>query len=338
MPARWRAPARLNDGGGPHLRAWSVALLIPLIATLLVHAASAADPPPAARGWDRADARQAGVALELVLHPELPSRVLEVRPEVGSTLVGIVLEAASDGAAVAMVDTLADPAAGLLLARADGSQLRIEFDGVLDATFAADATSLAVVDGVGRLWRVDATSGAAQVVADGPFIRAPVVQNDGSILALAVPSIEAPFRSQLTSVATDGGQQPASDESLVYDAALLGDGSLAVVAHRPAGTVVLRHAGDAATLHADLGRDAVNVSLSADGSVIAWESAGEVFVRGAGGATHGIGPGSSPRLTGDGGAVLIERDGRSVLLDLEGGVLATMPAATVIGCRGGCAS
>jgi hypothetical protein len=304
----------------------------------VIHAASAADPPPVARRLDPAAARRAGVALELVPHPELPARVLEVRPGAGGAFAGRILEAAPDGASVALAHALGDPVAGLVLARADGSQLRVELDGVLDATFAGDAASLAVVDGLGRLWRVDAGSGAAQAIADGPFVSAPVVRDDGTILALAVPSVEAPFRSRLTRVSPGGDVEVISDEELVYGASPLADGSLAVIAHRPAGTAVLRLDQGAAVLHADLGPDAVNVSLSADGSVIAWESAGQAFARGRAGEVLEIGPGSRPQLTSDGSGILLERDGGSVLVDLDGRVLASLPAAAVIGCGGGCES
>jgi hypothetical protein len=337
MSAPWRAPAR-PTGGALRLRVMALAALIPLTATMLVHAASAADPPPPVRRLDPAAARRAGVAMELVPHPELPEGVLEVRPEPGSAFAGIVLDAAPDGTAVALADALGDPLAGLVLAQADGSQLRIELKGVLDATFAADAASLAVVDGVGRLWRVDAGSGAAEVIADGPFISAPVMHDDGTILALAVPSVEAPFSSRLTRVRPDGETTVDSDEALVYGAFSLADGSLAVVAHRASGTVVLRIEAEGATLRADLGPDAVNVSLSADGSVIAWESFGQAFVRGRAGEALDIGPGTRPQVTRDGSAILLERDGASVLVDLDGRVLASLPAAAVIGCGGGCAS
>jgi hypothetical protein len=337
MSARWRAPARPPSAGLP-LRLSILALLVLLAGALLVHATSAADPPPATRRLDPADARRAGVALELVAHPELPARVLEVRPQAGSSFAGVVLEAAPDGGSVALADALGDPGAGLVLAHADGSQLRVELDGVIDATFAGDAASLAVVDGAGRLWRVDVGNGAAEAVADGPFIGAPVVQDDGTILALAVPSVEAPFRSRLTRVSPDGALEPISDESLVYGAAPLADGSLAVIAHRPQGTAVLRLQDGAATLHADLGPDAVNVSLSADGGVIAWESGGRAFARARSGEVLEIGSGARPQVTRDGSAVLLEREGQSVLVDLEGRVLASLPAAAVIGCEGGCAS
>jgi hypothetical protein len=338
MPARWRAPARPN-GGGRRPRASSIAVLIPLVATLLVHAASAADPPPAARSLDGSAARGAGLAVELVPRADVAAGVLEVRPAPGSSFGGVVLDAASDASAAALSDGRGLVAGGLLVARADGSQLRVALDGVLDATFTDDAARLAVVDGIGRLWLVDSATGAAQTLADGPFLAAPVTEPDGSVLALAVPSIEAPFRSRLVRVAPDGTVGSVSEEELVYDVTRLADGSLAIVSHRPAGTVVHRLAQGVARLHAELGPDAVNVSLSRNGEVIAWESAGQAFARRGASAVRALGAGSRPAVTADGTAVLLEREGASILVDLEGEVLATLAAASVVvGCDGECGS
>jgi hypothetical protein len=338
MPARWRATAR-PSGGGPRLRVSTVAVLIPLAATLLVHAASAADPPPAARNLDAAAARSAGLAVELVMRSELAAGVLEVRPGSGTSLGGVVLDAARDGSAAALSTGRGVVAGGLVVARADGSQLLLALDGVLDAAFSADATRLSVVDGAGRLWQVDPASGAARMLAEGPFLAAPLTEADGSVLALAVPSVEAPFRSRLVRVAPDGTSSSLSDEQLVYDAALLDDGSLAVVSHRPAGTVIQRLDDAGARPHADLGPDAVNVSISGDGTVIAWERAGKAFARVDGGGTRSLGDGSLPKVTPDGDAVLLERGGASVLVDLEGNELATVAATSiVVPCGGGCGS
>jgi hypothetical protein len=337
MPARWRAPAR-PSGGGPRPRVSSVALLIPLIATILVHAASAADPLPPARSLDPAAARDAGSALELA-RAEVAAGVLEVRPAPGSSFSGSLLDAAGDGSAAAFSEGQGLVAGGLLVARADGSQLRVALDGVLDATFSADAALLAVVDGIGRLWLVDAATGAAHTLAEGPFLAAPVMEADGSVLALAVPSIEAPFRSRLVRAARDGTVSSLSEEELVYDAARLEDGSLVIVSHRPSGTVVNRLAQDVARIHAELGPDAVNVSFSGDGQVIAWESAGRAFARRGAGSDRALGAGSRPAVTADGTAVLLEREGASVLVDLDGNELATLAAtAVVIGCGGECGS
>ena len=68
-----------------------------------------------------------------------------------------------------------------------------------------------------------------------------------------MPSVEAPYRSELVRTAPDGTATTLTSESLVYGVQPLSDGTLAVVAHRPAGTVVMR-LGAAATVMADLGR------------------------------------------------------------------------------------
>ena len=337
MPARWRAPAR-PSGGGPRPRVSSVAVLIPLLATLLVHAASAADPPPAARSFDAATARSVGLALELVPRPDVAAGVLEVRPVAGSSFNGAILDTAPDGGAAALsAGRLVS--GGLVVARADGSQLHVALDGVLDASFSADATRLSAVDGAGRLWQLDPVTGAAQLLAEGPFLAAPITDADGSVLALAVPSVEAPFRSRLVRVAADGTSSSLSDEQLVYDASRLDDGSLAIVAHRPSGTVVQRLVGEAVRTDADLGPDAVNVSISGDGTVIAWESGGEAFARVGAGRTRSLGHGSRPVISADGTGVLIERGGTSVFVDLDGNERATLGrTSTVVACAGWCRS
>ena len=332
--APWRAPAR-PPGADPILRALAVAILVPLAGTLLVHAATATDPPPATRRLDAAAARRAGVAVELVRHDPAPP-TLEVRGAAGAPFTGTLLDVAPDGAAAALADLPGRAATRLAIALADGSQLQVEMEGLLAATFSTDATQLAVVDGHGRLWSLDTTSGSVRAIADGPFVDAPLIEADGTILALSVPSVEAPYASRLVAIDADGSATRRSDEELVYAVAPLADGSLAVVAHQPGGTVVLRQAGGRTHQLTELGADAVNVSLSADGGVIAWETAGRIFARVDGG-TIAIGKGAQPRIAPDGTALLVRRDGASVLLSLGGDELATLASASAfIPCATGC--
>jgi hypothetical protein len=319
-------------------RVVALVAVVPLLVTLLVHAASAADPAPSVRRLDAGAARRGGVAVTLVRTDGPPAAVVEVRATDGSQYAGTLLAVAPDGASAALAD-IADPAAAVLvIARTDGTQLRVEMAGLIAATFSADGGRLAAIDGRGRLWAVDTATATARSLADGPFIDAPLVEADGTTLALAVPSIEAPFRSRLVAVDPAGNVRILSDEELVYDAARLADGSLVAVAHRPEGTLVGVVGGAPGEPLADLGPDAVNVSLSADGSVMAWESAGRIFVRAGDGPPVEVGPGTEPAVAVDGSSLLVRRDGASTLIGLDGSALARFAAASALVACAGCAS
>jgi hypothetical protein len=338
LPARAALAARVPSAG-PAQRALALAALVAMLATILVHAVSAADPAPPVRRLDPAAARRGGVALVLTPSAEPPLALLEVRAADGGQFGGTVLDVAPGGGMVAVADVPAPArtAAVLVLAGADGSQMRLGMQGLLAATFAPDGRRLAAVDGRGRLWAVDATTGVARAVADGPFIDAPLVEADGTMIALAVSSVEAPFRSQLVAVDPGGNVTPLSAEELVYDAVRLADGSLIAVVHRPEGTALARVSGDLSAPFAALGPDAVNVSLSRDGGVIAWESAGRILVRVGQEPGADIGPGSHPEVSPDGASILVQRDGASMVVDLEGRPLRRVAAASAfLDCAEGC--
>jgi hypothetical protein len=334
LAARWRAPAR-PPVADPLLRTLVVAVLVPLAGTLLVHAATATDPAPTTRWLDGAAAQRAGVALQLVRHDSAPA-TFEVRGAGGAPFAGTLLDVAADGASAAVADATGRGASALAVAAADGSQLQVGMEGILAATFSADGSRLAVVDGHGRLWSLDVVTRTVGLVSDGPFVDAPLIEANGTILALAVSSVEAPYASRLVAVAPDGTAEARSGEPLVYDATRLADGSLAVIAHRPGGTVVLRQADGRARELVDLGADAVHVTISADGRVLAWENAGRIHAR-SDGRSVVLGDGSEPRVAPDGTALLVKREGHAVLLDLSGAALATLgPAAGFLPCATGC--
>jgi len=337
MSARWRAPAR-PPAMEPRVPALALLSLLPLLAAVLLHTASAADAPSGARRLDPDQARREGVALELVPRLEAVAAMLEVRPVDAGMGIPRVLDVARQAGTAAVATGIGREIGVLTLAHADGSQLQVPVEGLLDAAFAPDDTWLAVVDGSGRLWTLGLDDGALRPVSDGPFLQAPLVEDDGSILALAVSSVEAPFRSHLVRVGPTGAVERLSAEELVYDAQLLADGSLAVIAHRPGGTVVRRIARGSEATVMDLGADAVNVSLSTDGGIVAWETAGETFLRMAGQAQRSLGRGSSPVVSPDGRGVLLTRDGGRVLVDPEGTELAALPAATTLLECGECGS
>jgi len=322
----------------PAPRVLALVALVPLLATLVIHAASAADPAPLVRRLDASAARRGGVAVSLLRTPGPPAAILEVRMPDGGQFAGRLLDVAPDGATAVLAEAPGPASAILVIARDDGGQLRIEMPGLLAATFSSDGGKLAAVDGRGRLWAIDAATAEARPVAAGPFIDAPVMEADGTAIALAVPSIEAPFQSKLVAVDPSGNLSPLSAEPLVYDAARLADGSLVAVAHRLEGTVLVAVGAEGRGTLADLGPDAVHVSLSADGEVIAWETAGRIFARVAGGPSADIGPGSEPAVSADGSALLVRRDGASTLVGLDGSELGRFATASAFAACAGCGS
>lgn len=329
-----RAPSSLT-----RLRAAAAALaLLPLVATLLLPGASA-EPPAGVSLLGPAQARRAGLALELVRHPELPVNVVEVRHAAPrpTSVVHTLLDVAEDGAA-ALADQFGLDPATLIVAHPDGSQLRAAVRGLIAAEFAPDGSWLAVVDGAGALLRLEADDGESALLAPGPFMGPIVIEPAGTLLALAVSSVQAPFRSRLVRVDPATGEMLTMlDEELVYGAQLLSDGGIGVVAHRPSGTVVLRSADGSATVLADLGAGAVNVSLSGDARVMAWEQSGEIVVRPeAGASSRTLGSGSNPRVAPDGSAVLFEQAGKAVLATLDGVPLARLSSATAFASCGRC--
>jgi hypothetical protein len=335
LPLAWPGRARPTRAGH-HPRALALLALLPLLATLLVHAASAADPVRTGRWLDAGAARRAGVGVQLHAPGPPAGGLVEIIATDGGPFAGELLALAPGGGAAAIVDAPGPAATTFALARADGSQLQVDVDGALAAAFSADGAEVAIVDGRGRLWSLDAMNGEMRPIAEGPFVDVPLIEPDGRILALAVPSVEAPFQSRLVRVSADGSQEAISTEELVYDASPLADGGLALVVHRPGVTQVRRRSDDGSTLAAELGPDAVNVTLSADGDVIAWERGGQVFVR-AGGGVVAFGEGARPLVAPDGASVLVRLDGGARLLDLEGReLLMVAGTAAFAPCTGGC--
>jgi hypothetical protein len=104
----------------------------------------------------------------------------------------------------------------------------------------------------------------------------------------------------------------------------LGDGSLALIAHRPSGTVVLRVAGSGATSLAELGADAVNVAVQRGAEALAWERAGEIFLqRLPAGRVERIASGTHPRFSPDGGTLLVDLPNGTQLIETDGTLVAT---------------
>jgi hypothetical protein len=338
-------------GGAGHVAslAASPLILVGLVVLVgLIVGVVSADPPPAVIRLSAADAARAGSTISLVPHAVAGDTLLEVVPAAGSGEAGPaahLLAVSPDGAAAALADRIGEVSGSLTVARADGSQLRVQLPGLIAASFAADGTWLAVIDGRGALWQVDTASGDAFTLAEGPFIGTPIIAADGSLLLLSVPSVEAPFQSRLVRfVPATGAATPLSSDELVYAAFALADGSVALAAHEPGRTVVRRIGVgvgvDASQLLADLGPGAVNVAVSADAERIAFEAAGSgIFLIDRPGAPpRSLGDGSSPCFAGGGSALLVRRDGGSVALALDGSTLAFVDRPARFAGAAGCPS
>jgi len=206
----------------------------------------------------------------------------------------------------------------------DGGQLRIAMPGLLAASFASDGTWLAVIDGRGALWRVDAVSGGSALLAEGPFIGSPVVEADGSLLLLAVPSVQAPYQSRLIrlEIAT-GAVTRLSEEDLVYGAFPLEGGDLAIVAHRSDGNTVRVISGSGVMLLVNLGPGAVNVAVAGNGRIAFERNAEGVYLLDQPAlAARRLGEGGRPCFSPDGSSILVRRGDQTLGLDLDGSVLA----------------
>jgi hypothetical protein len=317
--------------------------LLPLVIALAAGAAgiASAEPPRGVTALSASEADRSGLAIALVRHAELDSRLVEMRFD-GTEPRGRLLAVAPDAATLAVADRIDLESATLSLAHADGSQLRIALPGLLAASFAPDASWLAVIDGSGSLWSVGVETGAATRLAGGPFLGPVTVEPGGTVMLASVASVEAPFISRLVRFdPADGSVSLLSGEQLVYGSTLLADGSIAVVAHQPEGTVVRQLTALGERPLADLGPGAINVAISPDGTRIAWErhADGVYLLDLAMGDARRIGSGARPRFAPDGRSLLVQDGQGTVLLGLDGSPLARLSGpADFAGCVGECRS
>lgn len=317
--------------------------LPPLVLAFAASAAgiASAEPPRGVTALDASEASRSGLAIALVRHPDLDPLLVEMRIDGRGR--GQLLAVAPDATTLAVADRIDLVSATLSLARADGSQLRIAMPGLLAAAFAPDASWLAVIDGAGSLWRVGAGTGAATRLAGGPFLGPVTIDPGGGVMLAAVASVEAPFISRLVRFdPADGSVSMLSDDQLVYGSTLLADGSIAVVAHEPGGTIVSQLTTGGARRVADLGPGAINVAVSPDGTQVAWErNADGVYLLEPkrGGGARRIGSGARPRFAPDGRSLLVQDGEGTVLLGLDGSPLARFSgSAEFASCIGGCES
>ena len=288
-------------------------LAMPVGVAVLAAALASAEVPSAALRLSAAEAARAGISIALVSHRIGASNVVEIEPSHASDLTPLAVS--EGGGQVALADRIGEVSGSLTVAQADGSQIRVQMHGLLGATFAQGGEWLAVVDGQGAVWRVDPLSGRSAAVAEGPFIGTPVALQDGSLLVIAVPSVEAPYRSRLQRLDPASGETTTlSSEELVYAGFPLEGGGVAVVAHRPDGTVVTRVAAGATGLLATLGPGAVNVTVAPDGR-LAYEVAGQILmVDGPGGTPRPLGSGTRPCLAPDGSHLLFRRGSQTIVI------------------------
>ncbi|MEO8638444.1 MAG: hypothetical protein ABI458_00860 [Chloroflexota bacterium] len=332
MSASHGAIARRYAAGNPRIAAY---LAIPLILALLAISVASAEQPSGVTRVSASDAERTGSAIHLIKQPVGGSTLVQV--EVPTTAMSL-LAISADGSNVALADQVGEASGSLTLAQIEGEQLRISMPGLLAASFSTDGSWLAVIDGRGALWRVEATSGGSALLAEGPFIGSPVIEDDGSLLLLAVPSVEAPYQSRLVRMEpANGTVTRLSEDELVYAAFPLDDGDLAIVAHEADGTVVHRLGGAGKRLVVDLGLDAVNVAVAGNGR-IAFERTGEgiYVIDPPGPAARLLGDGSRPCFAPDGSSLLVRRGDQSLALDVDGSVLAVSDQPAGFAASAGC--
>ena len=283
-----------------------------------------AGPPPAVTVRDAAAIRDGGMGVTLAARTVAGVGVLEPRLSAGMRAAW-PLAASLDGSTLALSTIPAGQVGPLTLARADSSQLDIALPGIRGAAFEPAGSWLAVVDLSGALWRVDAATGVATAVADGPFGPEVTVLADGDVLAIRMSSVEAPTWAAAERIDLDG--RPAvpvagtkDDSGLVYRATLLVDGSVALVRHRVGGGVdVVRVAPDGLEMPlADSPHPGVTISPAGDR--LAWAIDGTVWLGSVGdeSAPLAVGRGTSGSFSPDGSLLMVIGSDAVSVVDLAG--------------------
>ncbi len=304
-----------------------------------------AGPPPPVRALDETSIRAAGRSIALSTINVKGSQLLDPSGP-GLAPPARVLAAAPDGSALAVSRADRGQVGPLTIARHDGSQLDVELPGVRGAAFDASSGWLAVVDLAGALWRVDAQSGAASRLADGPFGSAPAVLADGRVLAIRLSSVDAPTWSAAVIVQSSSGEESpvasstGGQDQLVYQANPLSDGTIALVRHRTGGGLTLvkvRADGSEAWL-ADV-EEAPLVTISPDGQWLAWAASGRVRISrlDRGRLTRDLGDGTGARFSPDSSLLLLFSETGTRVVDLNGNAVTQAgPAACWLGDGRGC--
>ena len=314
-----------------------------------------ADPPPAAHSMTADQAKAAGSAVGLQRHAEKAGQVLELQLPASTATATTALPAnerarrdaarflaSAVNGAVAIADGVGDPHAGIAVTSADGSQAHTALSGVAGAAFAPDGSWLAAVDGLGRLWRIEPHKGAATQLASGPYTGSVSFTRAGDLLLVEAASIDSIFPSVVVRFSPATRKAVVVDEEVgfVFSVTELADDSVAVSAHVFGGGVAVhRLTGDGSELLASLDANAIDPSVSSNGSRIAYSAGGAVYLLDVpAGSTRGIGRGEMPRIAADGGAVLVLRDGKTALISADGAELDRFASAAVgwASCGEGC--
>jgi hypothetical protein len=338
---------RITRDGRRRLRAVVLVLIAMSLASLGGAQLVSADPPPTARTMTAEQARTSGSAIGVRRHAERAGEILELQMPaaiIGTGPVGLpanerarreaarFLGSTANGA-VAIADGIGDPHAGIAVTSADGSQAHTALSGVAGAAFAADGSWLAAVDAVGRLWRIEARTGTATQLASGPYTGSVHFTRTGDLLLVESASNDSIFPSVVVrfSPATRRSTMVDEEDGFVFSATELTDASIAVTAHVFGGGVAVRRVTDGSSeLLATLDPNAIDPSLSRDGSRIAYSAGGAVYLHDVAiGTTHGIGRGEMPRMAIDGSSLLVLRDGKATLLAADGAELDRFATATV---------
>lgn len=284
-----------------------------------------AGPPPPVTLIEMDELRAAGLAVTLTRRTVAGVPLVEPRPS-GRAPRLRPLAAAPDGLTMAVSTVEPGVIGPLTLARADGSQLEVELPGLRGAAFEPGGTWLAVVDLAGAVWRVDAASGTAVRLAEGPYGPDPSVLPDGRILLVRVSAVDAPIWATAETVDADNVHAPLTgslgpEEQLVYGVTPLADGSVALVRHRIGGgvAVVRLDESGAETQLTEL-HGAAAVSVSVDGRWLAWQEAGATWLAAANavGEARAIGTGEPVRFSPDATLLLILGAEATDIVDLAG--------------------
>lgn len=337
-------------------RTRGAALILVLAGVLSIGGARLANavPAPASQQLSPAAVVAIGASIAARLVPEPGGKVIELAlPAVSPNAalpaderarrIALRLLATGPDGSVAIADAVGDPGAGLTIAHPDGSQARSALAGVSGAAFHPHGGWLAVTDLSGRLWRVEADTGRATRLGDGHYLGRASFLPDGSLMLVAATSAGAPYDSHLVRLNPETGSAESvyAGQGFVFSARPLADGALAAVIHPFGGGVaVIRIEPAGPRLLAQLAPDAIDVSVSADGSHIAYARVGDgiYLAGGEAGSARRLGSGDLPRIAEDGSSILALRDGTSVLLSQDGAERARFGSPTVawVPCGEGC--
>jgi hypothetical protein len=278
-----------------------------------------AGPPPAVLERDAAAVRAAGDQVTLAARSVDGVSLLEPRSARAAPIQPIAV--APDGLSMAMSPVASGVVGPVVVASSDGSQLDVALPGVRGAAYAPSGAWIAVVDLAGALWRVEAATGTATRLADGPFGPDPTVLPDDRVLVVRLSSVEAPTwaAAQIIDqqgIATAVDATTAPESQLDYGAAAVLDGSVAIVRHRTGGGVdVLRIVDGQVTTAATL--EAASVAVSPTGERLAWATNGTVWLnRPDADVPFDLGPGQSARFSPDGSLLLVFGEGTASVVDL----------------------